>query len=361
MWKLGMGRKIMERQVEEEAHQLVKIFASTKGQPFDPLPAITNSVCNMVCAVNFGYRFSLEDENFQILIKTIDFGTNFGSTYVFLLYELFPWIMKHLPGPHNKLLSLMEAVMSFIRQEIKRHKTHQNLHEPSDFIDFYLLQMEKVNSSTTSFDEENLAVSIAEFFIAGTETMSITLQWGLLLMVAYPEIQEKVYKEMTDVFGSLHYISYQDRKKLPYTNAVIHEIQRFRYILYTSIARYSVKDTEVLGIHVPKGTIILPDVSSAMFDPEQWETPEQFNPHHFLDKDGNFMPKDAFLPFGAGARVCLGEQLAKVELFLFFTSLLRAFTLQLPEGAGKPNLEPAIGVIVHPHAYQLCAIPRCNS
>lgn len=60
----------------------------------------------------------------------------------------------------------------------------------------------------------------------------------------------------------------------------------------------------------------------------------------------------------AGHRVCLGEQMARVELFIFFTNLLRAFTFQLPEGVKEINVEYILGAILQPHPYKLCAIPR---
>ncbi|KFP33959.1 Cytochrome P450 2D16, partial [Colius striatus] len=110
-----------------------------------------------------------------------------------------------------------------------------------------------------------------------------------------------------------------------YTNAVVHEIQRFSNIISVGMPRVCVRDTTVLGFPLKKGTVVFPNLASSLYDPEQWETPRQFNPGHFLDKDGNFVSQEAFLPFSAGHRVCLGEHLARTELFIFFASLLRAF------------------------------------
>ncbi|KAL7991064.1 hypothetical protein Chor_014494 [Crotalus horridus] len=81
-------------------------------------------------------------------------------------------------------------------------------------------------------------------------------------------------------------ISYQDQKKLPYTNAVIHEIQHVKYVFLAGAPRQSTKDVKMKGYHIPKRTMILPDLRSILLDPEQWETPEEFNPNHFLEKDG---------------------------------------------------------------------------
>ncbi|XP_053243436.1 cytochrome P450 2J4-like [Podarcis raffonei] len=361
MRKLGLGKKGMEFQIQEEAHRLVEVFAHAKGQPHDFSLPITNAVSSLICVLAFGYRFSLEDEKFQKLIDAVDCLLKDSNTLLHMLYEIFPWLMKHFPGPHRKLFASADLVLSFAKEELERHK-EQRKDEPQDFIDFYLLQMEKSKDDPNStFDEENLAECVLDLFIAGTETTAATLQWGLLLLVSYPDVQDKVYKEMEDVLGSSLPICYEDRKKLPYTNAVMHEILRAKYPLLIGIPRRSAKDMEMHGFHIPKRTLVITDLNSVLVDPRRWETPEEFNPHHFLDTDGNFRSREEYLPFGAGARACVGEQMAKMEIFLFLTTLLRAFRFQLPEGVKEVNNKPVLGLTLHPHPHKLCAIPRCSA
>uniref|UniRef100_R4GA95 Cytochrome P450 family 2 subfamily J member 2 n=1 Tax=Anolis carolinensis TaxID=28377 RepID=R4GA95_ANOCA len=356
--KLGLGKKNMESQIEAEAQQLVEIFAREKGQPFDPSMAITNSISNMICAVTFGQRFSLEDENFKKLIEALDLGVMAIGSFSHALYEVMPWLMKKLPGLHRKAFYASNMIFSLAKTKIEKHKEDNSCHDPQDFIDFYLLQMEKSkNDPDSTYDEENLAQYIQDLFITGTETTATALKWAILLLTNYPDIQDKVYKEIEDVLVSSS-ICYQDLKKLPYTNAVFHEIQRSKYILLVGFPRQSTKDMNLRGFHIPKGTIVIPDVRSVLFDPEQWETPEEFNPNHFLDKEGNFVAREEFLPFGAGARVCLGEHLARIEYFLFLTNLLRTFRFQLPEGVKELNQSPIIGITTPPRPYQVCAVPR---
>ncbi|XP_060098792.1 cytochrome P450 2J5-like [Heteronotia binoei] len=362
MRKLGLGKKGVEHQIQEEAHELVEILARAKGQPLDPSLHIKNSVSNVVSALAFGHRFSVDDKEFIMLIDIIDKLINYPGTFFNYLAEIFPQVMQYLPGPHKKMLANAEIARSFARKEIEKHKEYQAMHDPQDFIDFYLLQMEKSkNDLSSTYNEENLAQDIFDFFIAGTETSATALQWALLLMANHPDIQQKVQKEMDDVFGSSHLLSYQDRKRLPYTSAVIHETLRAHYVLLAGIHRQSVKDVNIFGLLIPKGTAVVPDLRSVLLDPKQWETPQKFNPNHFLDKDGNFVEREAFLPFGAGARVCLGKELANIELFIFFTSLLRALTFQLQEGVKELSKEPIVATSVRPRPYKLCAIPRCHA
>uniref|UniRef100_A0A803SP26 Cytochrome P450 family 2 subfamily J member 2 n=1 Tax=Anolis carolinensis TaxID=28377 RepID=A0A803SP26_ANOCA len=357
--KMGVGKKLMESQIEMEAKHLVESFACTKGQPCDPMLPITNAVSNVICALAYGYRFSPEDEVFKEKLKSVDYITKNATSVSSVLYETFPWLMQHLPGSHQKLLEILKKEISFAMMEIEKHREHQDKYEPQDIIDFYLLQMEKSkNDPTSTYSDDNLAQFINDLLIAGTETSATSLQWALLLMVSYPDIQDKVYKEIEEVLASSESFSYQDHKKLPYTNAVIHEVLRARYILLFGLPRECVKDVTIRGFHIPKGTFIISDLRSVLLDPEHWETPEKFNPHHFLDKDGHFIAGDEFLPFGAGARLCLGDQLAKMEMFLFFTHLLRIFKFQLPEGVKALNTEPIFGFTLHPHPYKICAVPR---
>ncbi|XP_039196424.1 cytochrome P450 2J5-like [Crotalus tigris] len=356
--KLGLGKKSIEHQIEDVAQKLVDIFRQTKGQPFDPSFSVLNTVSNVICALSFGHQFEPEDENFQKLVQALQITLKFIGDTFHVIYTLFPRLMKYLPGPHKKALASVDIILAFAKQEIEKHKESHSLHEPQDFIDYYLLRMEKSrNDPDSTYDEENLAQCIFDFFSAGTDTTFATLQWALLLLTNHPDIQEKIQKEIEDVFGLSGSISYQDKKKLPYTNAVIHEMQRVKYVLLYGIARQSTKDVKMGGYHMPKGTIIIPDLRSVLLDPEQWETPEKFNPNHFLDKDGKFIEREEFLPFGIGVRACVGQQLARIEIFIFLTSLLRAFSFWLPERAKELNEASIAKMIMHPHPYKLCAIP----
>ncbi|OXB82429.1 UNVERIFIED_CONTAM: hypothetical protein H355_000687 [Colinus virginianus] len=279
--KLGMGNKGMERGIQTEAQHLVEFFRNKNGRAVDPSFPIVHAVSNVICAVVFGHRFSLQDKTFRQLMEAYNSIVAFGNSYVYY--------------------------------EIKIHRERHTVDEPKDFIDFYLDQMEKV---------------------------------------------KKVQKELDAVLGSSHQINYEDRKKLPYTNAVIHEIIRFSSIILITIPRQAVKDTTMLGYQVPKGTIIMANIDSTLFDPEYWETPHQFNPHHFLDKDGNFVIREAFLAFSAGHRVCLGEVMAKMELFIIFCSLLQTFKFIPPEGDKEINLNFVFGSTMKPYPYKLCAVLR---
>uniref|UniRef100_A0ACB8FCX9 Uncharacterized protein n=1 Tax=Sphaerodactylus townsendi TaxID=933632 RepID=A0ACB8FCX9_9SAUR len=168
----------------------------------------------------------------------------------------------------------------------------------------------------------------------------------------------KVHKEIDDVLGSSPSFEYQDHKNLPYTMAVIHEILRAHSIFFVGLPRQCIMDVNLLGFFIPKGTYIILDIDSVLLDPKIWEAPTEFYPNHFLDKEGRFVEREQLLAFGAGPRVCIGKQLARIELFVFFTSLLRRFTFQLPEGVKENNKGYSGGFLKTAPLYKFCAVPR---
>ncbi|XP_060540912.1 cytochrome P450 2J4-like [Pantherophis guttatus] len=362
MRKLGLGKKGLECQIQAEVERFLEDLRGKQGQPFDPSLYVQLSVCNVICALSFGHCFSIEDKEFLELLESMHILTKYLVSFSHIIYGFFPFIMKYIPGSHQKTLSAVDNIIGTIKKELTQHKENQNLHEPQDFIDYYLLQMEKSkNDPNSTYDEDNLVHCIADLLIAGTDSTSGSLQWALLLMATHLDIQDKVHKELEEVLASSRSINYGDRKNLPYTNAVIHEIMRSKYISLFGIPRQCAKDIYLNGVLIPKGAIVLPDLRSVLLDSEQWETPEQFNPNHFLDKEGHFVTKEAFLPFGAGARICLGELFARIEFFITFTSLLRAFRLQPPEGVEKLSEEPIIGMTVYPSPFKICFVPRSGT
>ncbi|KAM5257178.1 cytochrome P450 2J2-like [Ctenodactylus gundi] len=354
---IGLGKKSLEERIQEEACHLLKAIAQENGQPFDPHFKLNSAVSSIICSITFGKCFEYQDGRFRELLRLLDEVLHLEATMLCQLYNIFPWIMKFLPGPHQTLFSNWEKLKLFVSQVIENHKKDWNPVETRDFIDAYLKEMVKhTDDSTSSFNENNLVCSTLDLFFAGTKTTSTTLCWGLLYMVLHPEVQEKVHAEIERVVGQCQQPTLANRESMPYTNAVIHEIQRMANIIPLNVPRAVTADTTLAGYHLPKGTTILTNLTALHRDPKEWATPETFNPEHFLE-NGKFKKRESFLPFSLGKRACLGEQLAKSELFIFFTFLMQNFTFK-PSNNEKPSLKFRMGLTLSPLSYRICASPR---
>ncbi|XP_062250673.1 cytochrome P450 2J6-like [Platichthys flesus] len=352
----GLGKRSLEPVIRDEFTHCAKEFSDNKGKPFDPHLTINNAISNIICFLVFGHRFEYSDETFMKMLKLIGKGFQIEASIWAQLYNSFPLLMRRLPGPHQKVKHIWSEVGDFIRVELEEHKQNWDPSDQRDYIDCYLNEMNKAQADD-SFDEENLVMSILDLFVAGSETTSSTLLWAFLYMANNPEIQEKVQAEIDRVIGQSRLPYMEDCANLPYTYAVVHEVQRMGNIVPLSLPHLTTRDLQLRGYTIPKGVTIIPNLTSVMFDKNEWETPFTFNPGHFLNEEGKFVKKAAFMPFSAGKRMCLGESLAKMELFLFFTSFMQHFTFSMPAGV-KSELEYCFGLTLAPRPYELCVSPR---
>ncbi|CAH2245821.1 cytochrome P450 2K4-like [Pelobates cultripes] len=328
----GMGKKSIENKINEESNSLVEVFESYKGKPFDNLMIMNAAVANIIVAILLGNRFEYNSPTLLKLMKLINENIRLLSSPLALLYSAYPSVMRWIPGSHKTIFNYAEKTRDFFRESFIKYNEELDLNDQRNLIDAFLVkQKEEKSSAQKFFHNDNLLSLVNTLFGAGMETTSTTLRWGLLLMMKYPEIQKKVQDEIDRVIGSSQPQT-EHRKEMPYTDAVIHEIQRFGDISPTGIPHATTQDITFRGYFLPKGTQVIPLLSSVLQDKAYFEKPEEFYPEHFLDSKGNFVKNEAFLPFSAGRRSCAGETLAKMELFIFFTRLMQKFTIQPPPG-----------------------------
>ncbi|XP_010114991.1 PREDICTED: cytochrome P450 2C19-like isoform X3 [Chlamydotis macqueenii] len=297
----GMGKRSIEERIQEESEHLLEEINKTKGTPFDPTFLLSCAVSNVICSIVFGRRYDYKDKKFLALMNNM-----------------------------NNIFQMMNS------------KWGQ--------------EKEKPNSS---FHMKNLITSTFDLFIAGTETTSTTVRFGLLLLLKYPKIQEKVQEEIDRVVGRSRKPCVADRAQMPYTDAVVHEIQRFISLIPLALPHTVSKDTRFREYVIPKGTTIFPILSSVLHDSKEFPNPNEFNPGHFLNENGTFKKSDFFMPFSAGKRICPGEGLARMEIFLLVATILQSFTLKPVVDLQELNVTPTLsGTSNVPPVYQLCAVPR---
>ncbi|XP_072331404.1 cytochrome P450 2K1-like [Scyliorhinus torazame] len=354
----GMGKKSIEDKIAEEVNLLVNILESHKGQPFETAQIVSSAVSNIICSIIFGQRFDYEDELFISLTTMMDEATRISGTAPIHLYNAYPFLGFLIPG-HRIIMENRDRIYGIFNDFFKAAKETLSENSIQSFSEALIMKYQQESRGQDSeFENRDMLATIIDLFSGGTETTSTTICWGLLLMMKYPEIQKKVQEEIDQVIGAGRCPSTEDRKRMPYTDAVIHEIQRFSNIVPLNVPHSTTVDMHFRGYFIPKGMYVIPLLTSVLFDKTQWKKPNEFDPAHFLDAEGRFVKNKAFMPFSAGRRVCAGEALAKAELFLFFTTLLQRFQFQAPPGVTNLDLTPLVGVTLTPKPHRVCAVLR---
>ncbi|KAL5006015.1 hypothetical protein ScPMuIL_017173, partial [Solemya velum] len=331
--EFGFGKTSLEAKIEEEMSPFLPVLWESRSQPLDIRRMLQKSISNIVCNLTFGHRFEYDDEEFLHFLQLVDDNLQVvGSNSVLNIYSILRFIPFD-PVKINMNWYFIKKVPAQIKNNIEcghfLHDTHYSI--------CYI-----------TFSDRQLLKVIEDFLIAGIETTAITLLWIFLYLLKFPEVQERMQIEIDSVIGKHRPPSIRDRLSLVYTEAVIMETLRVANVAGVGIPHGVSKDTYFHGYKIPKEAIVFGNLDSVLNDPIVWKNTENFEPSRFIDDKGMLIRPEEFIPFSNGRRVCLGESLARMELFHFLTSILQRCRITAPENGELPSLAGIFGFVLQP-------------
>ncbi|XP_022081995.1 cytochrome P450 2U1-like [Acanthaster planci] len=377
----GPGQKSLRAEIEREAAVLCHEIAQRGllGAPLDVTILVNNAVANVMCSLVFGKRFQYDDADFQRMMDlSVDIqqgGFSAVENFLPFLYKL-PFLFRRSKGKKREILR-------FIRDMLFRGRDVVNQAHAQSLADHYFIEMDRqkkvihydritfiLPASSKAlhhlqgirYTEHHVISAAWDMFIAGVETTAVTLSWAVLYLTLHADAQKQIQSEIDEVGGG-NPPSWCNQKDMPFTRAAIMEIQRCANIVPIALPHTVTEEFQLRGYTIPKGSVLFINLWSVMNDPTEWDQPQEFRPERFLASDLKVVKPDAFMPFSAGPRVCMGEQLAKMELFIFITSVLHQFDLTLSENEPHPSLDPLPGITCGPPPYRVCVARRqvCQS
>ena len=238
--------------------------------------------------------------------------------------ELLPaWV----PTPRRRRMGRAMAGLDRIIDELVARRKQEGLR--SDLLSL-LLDVEGGMSHQQLRDE------LVTLFLAGHETTSHAMTWTWYLLSQHPEVEERLHAEVDRVLGG-RAPTVADLPDLPWTDAVIHESMRIYPPVY-AVARVASEPVEVGGWQLEAGAQVLCWIYHCHHNPKVFEEPEAFRPERF---QAPTFPKHAYIPFGSGARMCIGAGFAALELRLLLANLSQRYTMSLVNGH-RVSLHPRV-------------------
>ncbi|XP_050415836.1 cytochrome P450 2D3 [Patella vulgata] len=355
---LGVGKTTLEDRIKEEAKIILDYITACEGKPFKVHDIMMKATTNIISTVVFGKRYDYSDLDFLQIIKVLEINFK-GEMGVFSPIHQFP-MLRFIPVLAAKILTArnsVEKVKQFIADRIEEHKEVFDKNDIKDFIDVHLDMCASGASDVTS--EGNTKRTILSLFLAGSDTTATTLDWALLYMILHPEVQKKCQEEIDSVVGNIRMVGWSGKSKLPYNEATLLEVQRIANAVPNTVPHTTDKDAVVKGFLIPQGSLVYANLYACHLHSRYWKEPLQFKPERFLDDTGTISKQTAatLIPFSIGPRICVGESLARMEIFLFFTNLLQRFSFST-SGSEKPSTDGICGVSMSTPEYTLTATPR---
>lgn len=344
----GAACSRLETHVAREAEALAARFLALTEGPgrFDPHRSLLVSVTNVICAICFGRRYDHED---QELLGLIDLGNEFGESAASGNLADFLPILRLLP---NRALSRFREINrrfhDFVQQILREHyRTFEKGHirDVTDSLIEHCQDRKLDENANLQLPDEKIISVVMDLFGAGFDTVTTALSWSLLYLVTHPDVQEKIHRELDAVVGRARCPRLSDRPQLPYLEAFILETFRHSSFVPFTIPHSTTRDTTLNGFYIPKGTCVFVNQWQVNHDPELWGDPGAFRPERFLGSEGRVdrARAEQVLLFGLGRRRCVGEGLARAELFLFLALLLHRLGLRVAAGA-RVDARPVYGL-----------------
>lgn len=365
---LGMGKSYLETAINVEAQALVDDLAQYGSNPVEYPNSFRAAPLNIIWQMVASTRY---DVNSKEVGKICDLTNDFrklSSPWMFL--EMFFPTLKRLPSwlrrwafRKDVFEAFIENMRTIVKETLTEHEKSLDPDSPRDLIDEYLIEMAaeeaKGGDKELLFRRGALMQIINDLFSAGSDTVNNMIKWVVFLLARYPAIASRMQAEIDQHVAREKLVSLDDKPSLPYVEAFTTEALRYSSMFIMNVQRSALVDTNFEGYVIPKDTVITVCNYSVHFDPTYWNDPEQFLPERFINDAGEYKaPREGFFAFGSGRRQCLGELLARMELFLFTAAIVQNFDILVPEAT---VLEDKFGDILgvrSPRDYKLIYKPR---
>ncbi|KAH7712812.1 CBN-CYP-33C9 protein [Aphelenchoides avenae] len=273
----GLGKGLMQQRVLDEVATLVASVrkeAKMKDE-INVAGHVDLAIGSIINSLMFGYSLHGEhEEEFHFLKKNLAcFVEAFGDPFILSAMGR-PKLLRHFPffkASWDRFLGVSKTLFKFFDRQIRQHQKDIDLQsdaEPSDYVEAFLREKAKKDNSGEphSYSIAQLKNMCFDLWIAGQETTSTTLAWGVVYLINSFDAHSRLQEELNRVIGGDRMVTLDDRAQLPYTCAVVNEIQRRCNLVPFNLLHETSRDVVIDGYRIAKGTCVIPQMSAVLFD-----------------------------------------------------------------------------------------------
>ncbi|RZC79467.1 hypothetical protein C5167_003748 [Papaver somniferum] len=320
----------------------IKVLSLKPGTVVNLTELLLNLANNLISRVAFGKSYDETDGTSRLGHLTRDVLTLMGAFSVGDYFPAFGWVdgLTGLTGRMDKTHTELDAFFDQVIEDHLNNKLGSSNHDHETIIDT-LLRVQKDKTTNITLVRDNIKAIVLDLFVAGTDTVSVVVEWAMVELVKNPEMMKKAQEEVRRVVGDKSRVDEDDIHHMDYVKCVVKEILRLHPPVPLLVPRESSEETIINGFHIPAKTRVFVNSWAIQRDPNSWKDPEEFIPERFVDNPVNYSGQHfEYLPFGAGRRGCPGMQFGLIASELLLANLLFWFDWKLPlNGSGKPNLD----------------------
>ncbi|KAG5875609.1 hypothetical protein JTB14_036606 [Gonioctena quinquepunctata] len=331
--KIGQQRNKMESLIMRHVNEFIEHVENLgDGAELDPLELLRHCMGSAINLFVFGKSWSIDDDVWIWLQQLQEEGTKqigIAGPLNFLSFLRFLPKYRHtmdflLEGKHNTHKLYQRIIDEQASSDLVSDKDISNI------LQGFLLERKRKSEDIVGkfYNDKQFHHLLADIFGAGLDTTLTTLRWYLMYLAKNTTIQESIRRELKDILQG-RAPTLEDKPHLPLTEASICEAQRIRSVVPVGIPHGTTEELVIDSYKIPKGTMIVPLQWAIHMDDSAWKDAEKFDPQRFLDDEGKVTKNQHFMPFQTGKRMCVGDELAKMLLFLFGSTIVQNFTFIL--------------------------------
>nr|NP_001107029.2 cytochrome P450 family 1 subfamily E polypeptide 1 [Ciona intestinalis] len=356
----GTRHSSIEDRIYMEAACMCDKLLETSDKPDlkdEILQVITKELCRSAADMLLGN--TLSEYELDEISRVVENLRN--SNEAIMLVNFIPAVRMLWRNGLQKYIQLTQSLNRFFERCIRNRKaqlaTVSNGHTEdngvwlTNGVDCTVKFWQKLKNDP-QYEESRVMKVVADLFGARVDTMTVALAWMIVYWSTYQAAQERAQKEIDHfVKNEKRLPRYSERNQLPYTMALIMEVERHCSFVPFTLPHAPVQDTMLNGYLIPKGTMMLISMRSINHDTAVWDSPAQFRPERFLlDQSGGFNSAlaEQVMLFGAGRRRCAGEALGRMQIFLYSVLFLRKCTFRRSDKDGHVLPESLAGISLIP-------------